>query len=74
MELGGASRDSTRFVAMEEGLISSEAGTSGFLSRGNRDLGVALQTHPGIQASSLVEAKNSVPLSSRDRYLLEHSE
>ena len=29
-----------------------------FLSRGDRDLGVALQTHPGAQASSRVEAKN----------------
>ena len=42
-----------------------------FLSRGDRDLGVAFQTHLGIQASSQVEAKNSALLSSRDRYLLE---
>ena len=32
MELGGVSRDSTGVGAMEEGLISSEAGTSRFLS------------------------------------------
>ena len=45
-----------------------------FLSRGDRDLGVAFQTHPGSQASSRVEAKNSALLSSRDRYLLEPTE
>ena len=45
-----------------------------FLSRGYRDLGVAFQTHPGSQASSRVEAKNSALLSSRDRYLLEPTE
>ena len=34
-----------------------------FLSRGDRDLGVAFKVHPGSQASSRVEAKKS--LSSR---------
>ena len=37
-----------------------------FLSRGDRDLGVAFQTHPGSQASSRMEAKNSGLLSSPD--------
>ena len=45
-----------------------------FLSRGDEDLGVAFQTHPGTQASSRVEAKNSALLSSRDGYLLEPTE
>ena len=45
-----------------------------FLSRGDWDLGVAFQIHPGSQASSLVEAKNSALLSSRDRYLLKPPE
>ena len=45
-----------------------------FLSRGDRDLGVAFQTHPGSQASSRVEAKNSAILSNRDGYLLEPTE
>ena len=39
--------------------------------RGDRDLGVAYQTHPGNQASSRGEAKNSAVLLSRDGYLLE---
>ena len=42
-----------------------------FLSRGDRDLGLAFQTHPGSQASSRVEAKKSALLSSCDGYLLE---
>ena len=45
-----------------------------FLSRGDWDLGVAFQTHPGSQASSRVEAKNSALVSSRDGYLLEPTE
>ena len=44
------------------------------LSRGDRDLWVAFQTHPGSQASSRVEAKNSALLSSCDGYLLEPTE
>ena len=39
--------------------------------RGDRDIGVAYQTHPGNQASSRGEAKNSAVLLSRDGYLLE---
>ena len=42
-----------------------------FVPRGDRDLGVAYQTHPGNQASSRGEAKNSAVLLSRDGYLLE---
>ena len=45
-----------------------------FLSRGDRDLRVAFKTHPGSQASSRVEAKNSALLSSRDGYPLENPE
>ena len=42
-----------------------------FLSRGDRDLGAAFQTHPGDRHSSRVEAKNPALLSNRDGYLLE---
>ena len=42
-----------------------------FVPRGDRDLGVAYKTHPGNQASSRGEAKNSAVLLSRDGYLLE---
>ena len=45
-----------------------------FLFMGDRDLGVAFQTHPGSQASSGVEAKNSALLSSWDGSLLEPTE
>ena len=45
-----------------------------FLSRGDRHLGVAFQTHLGIQALSRGEAKDSSLLSSHDGYLLEHTE
>ena len=45
-----------------------------FLSNCNWDLSVTLKVHPGIQASSRVEAKNSALLSSCDRYLLEPTE
>ena len=45
-----------------------------FLSTGDRDLGVAFQTHPGSQASFRVEAQNSALLSSRDGYLLKPTE
>ena len=41
---------------------------------GRQVLGVAFQTHPGSQASSPVEAKNSALLLSRDGYLLEPRE
>ena len=45
-----------------------------FLSRRDRHLGVAFQTHPGNQASSGGEAKESALLSSCDGYLLEPTE
>ena len=41
------------------------------IPRGDRDLGLAYQTHPGNQASSRREAKNSAVLLSRDGCLLE---
>ena len=42
-----------------------------FLSRGDRELGVAFQTHLVSQALYRGEAKDSILLSSRDGYLLE---
>ena len=45
-----------------------------FLSRGNRDLGVAFQTHLRSQAWYIGEAKNSALLSSPNGYLLEPTE
>ena len=45
-----------------------------FLSRGDRDLGVAFQTHLVSQALSRGEAKDSILLSSRDAGLLEPPE
>ena len=44
------------------------------LSKGDRDGGVAFQTHSGSQTSSRGEAKDSSLLSSRDGYLLEPTE
>ena len=41
------------------------------MSRGDRNLGVAFQTHPGSQASSRRERMDSTLLSSRDGYPLE---
>ena len=45
-----------------------------FLSRGDRDLGVAFQTHLRSQAWYIGEAKNSALLSSPNGYLLEPTE
>ena len=45
-----------------------------FLSRGDRDLRFAYQTHPGSQASPRGEGKDSTVLSSRDGYVLESTE
>ena len=45
-----------------------------FLSSGVRDLGVAFKVHPGSQASSRAEVKNSALLSSCDTILLEPHE
>ena len=62
----------------ELGILSSQSRIlsrkSVFLSNGNRDLGVTFKVHPGSQASSQVEAKNSALLSSCHGYLLEHTE
>ena len=45
-----------------------------FVSRGDRDLGVAFLMHPGSQSLSRGEAKDSALLSSRDAGLLEPPE
>ena len=45
-----------------------------FVSRGDRDLGVAFLMHPGSQSLSRGEAKDSALLSSCDVYLLEPTE
>ena len=45
-----------------------------FVSRGDRDLGVAFLIHPGSQSLSRGEAKDSALLSSCDGYLLEPTE
>ena len=45
-----------------------------YLFRGHRILCVAIQIHPGSQASSCREAKDSGLLPSRHGYLLEHTE
>ena len=45
-----------------------------FVSRGDRDLGVAFLMHPGSQSLSRGEAKDSALLSSCDGYLLEPTE
>ena len=45
-----------------------------FLSRGDRDLRFAYQTHPRSQASPRGEGKDSAVLSSRDGYVLESTE
>ena len=45
-----------------------------FLSRGDRDLGVAFQTYLRSQAWYIGEAKNSALLSSPNGYLLEPTE
>ena len=42
-----------------------------FVSRGDRDLGVAFLMHPGSQSLSRGEAKDSTLLSSCDGYILE---
>ena len=45
-----------------------------FLSRGDRDLGVAFQTHLRSQAWYIGEAKDTALLLSIDGYLLEPTE
>ena len=67
MELGGASRDSIGFGAMEEGLIAPEAGTSGFLSTSDFDHRVSAELGQESQASSCVEEWNSACLSTCSR-------
>ena len=43
MDLGGASRDSTRFGAMERASSRVEPGTSGFLSVSDFNFGVSAE-------------------------------
>ena len=45
-----------------------------FLSRGDRNLWFAYQTHPGSQASPRGAAKDSILLSNREGYVLESTE
>ena len=74
MELGGASRDSTGFGAMEEGLVPSEAETSGFLSISDSDCRIPAELGQERQGSSCLEAWNSACHSSYswgDRPLVE---
>ena len=70
MVLGAASRTPVGLVQWKTALSRVEAGTSGFLSRGDRDLGVAFQTHLRSQAWYIGEAKNSALLLSPNGYLL----
>ena len=67
MVLGGASLDSNVFIEVEVVLLSSEEGTSGFLSCSDMDLGMCLQFQTGSQVSICVEALNSAFLSSCKR-------
>ena len=67
MELGGASRNSTGFGAMEEGLISRQEGTSGFLSISDSDRRVTAELGQESQALSCVEECISACLSSCSR-------
>ena len=62
MELGGASRDSNRFSAMERASSRVEAGTSGLLSIYDSDHRVPEDLGQESQASSWVEAWNSTCL------------
>ena len=74
MELGGASRDSTGFGSMEEGLSRVEAGTPGFLSISDSDRRVPAGLGQESQASSCVEEWNSACYSNGsqgDRTLVE---
>ena len=63
VELGGASRDSTGFGAMEEGLISSEVRTSWILSLSDSNHRVPADLGQESHASSWVEEWNSACLS-----------
>ena len=63
MELGGASRDSSGFGAMEEGLTRGETGISGFLSVSDSDRRVPAELGQESQATSFL--RNGTPLASR---------
>ena len=70
-ELRRRAGDCSRVTAGQTYLIEACVQKLMFLSRGDRDLGVAFQTHPGSQSSSRVEAKKSAVLYSRDGYLVD---
>ena len=65
LALRGSPRDSSNIAAgMNPASSRVEAGTSGFLSISDIDLGVSAELEQGSQASSCVEARNSGCLSS----------
>ena len=64
MELGGASRDSSGFGAMEEGLTSRGDRNLRFLSVSDSDRRVPAEFGQESQASSCVEAWNFACISS----------
>ena len=74
LELRRKAGDCSRVTAGQIDLIQACVLKPMFHSRGDTDLGVAFQSHPGFQASSGVEAKISILLSSSDAYLLEPTE
>ena len=67
MVLGGASRDTTEFGSMEEGLSLVEAGTSGFLSISDSNCRVPEELGQEGKASSCVKECNFTCLSSCSR-------
>ena len=73
-ELLGRAGDCSRVTAGQIDFILACVQKLMFLSRADRDLGVAFQTQPGSQAWSRVEGKYSALLSSPDGYLLEPTE
>ena len=64
MELGGALATHLGLVQWKRASSRVEAGTSGFLSISDINLGVSVEFEQGSQASSCVEAWNSACLSS----------
>ena len=71
LELRKKAGDCSRVTAGPIDLIEACVQKPSFLSRGDRDLGVAFQTHPGRQAFISSGSKEPALLSSRDGYLLE---
>ena len=67
MDLGGGSRDSTGFDAIEEGLILTCGRNLMFLSCSDLGLGVCRPFQTGSHVSTCVDAWNSAYLSSCQR-------